>query len=359
MIEGEINNFIMVWSVATILFCYSYTIGKLIPKGKVRFVTLIPPIIILLLLPMRLTIVHLVGPSSFLLSWLSTFKLFLFAFSKGPLSSNPPLSLSHFLLIASFPIKLANHANQTKIKVVPINCPSKLVIIFLFSYFFIHLYDKKENFHPINLMILYTLHLYAGLEIFLVLISTLSSKLLHVELEQPFNKPYLSTSVQDFWGRRWNIMVTRILHPTVYKPMVNASSHFIGRKWAPLPAVVATFTVSGLMHELIFYYIKREKKDTWEAWEPCWDSMCFFFIHGVCLALQIAYKKVFEPKRELLPRVVSCILTMVFVVSTGICLFVPALVRCGVFEKARTESIVFVQFVKNIYVQRGHSLHEG
>ncbi|PNY12322.1 acyl-CoAsterol o-acyltransferase 1-like protein [Trifolium pratense] len=192
--------------------------------------------------------------------------------------------------------------------------------------------------------------MYTGLEIFLASITVIIGKLFKVELEQPFNKPHLSTSVQDFWGRRWNIMVTRILHPTVYKPMVKACSHVVGRKWAPLPAVIVTFAVSALMHELIFYYLKHEK-GAWEGWEPCWDSMCFFLIHGVCLALQIAHKKVFEPKHELLPRVMSCILTMTFVVSTGICLFVPALVRSSVFVKARTESTAFVHFVKNVYVQ--------
>ncbi|KAJ6779053.1 LONG-CHAIN-ALCOHOL O-FATTY-ACYLTRANSFERASE 3-RELATED [Salix koriyanagi] len=27
-----------------------------------------------------------------------------------------------------------------------------------------------------------------------------------LELEPQFNDPYLSTSLQDFWGRRWNLM---------------------------------------------------------------------------------------------------------------------------------------------------------
>lgn len=65
------------------------------------------------------------------------------------------------------------------------------------------------------------------------------------------------------------------------------------------------------------------------------------------MALQIEYKKVFKPKGELLPRVVSCILTMAFTVSTGICHFVPALVRCGLFVKIRTEYIAILHFIKN------------
>ena len=36
------------------------------------------------------------------------------------------------------------------------------------------------------------------------------------------------------------------------------SSRFIGRKWAPIPAVMATFIVSAVMHELIFFYTRME-----------------------------------------------------------------------------------------------------
>ncbi|KAK2453724.1 acyl-CoA--sterol O-acyltransferase [Trifolium repens] len=158
------------------------------------------------------------------------------------------------------------------------------------------------------------------------MITTIACKILQVELEKPFDRPYLSTSLQEFWGKRWNVMVSRILHPTVYKPLVKAFSHVIGRKWAPIPAVVLTFMVSRLMHELIYYNLKR-KNATWEAWEPCWDSMFFFFIHGVFVALQIAYKKTFKPKQPLLPRIVSCTLTLAFVMTTILTLFIPVLFR--------------------------------
>ncbi|CAK8575213.1 unnamed protein product [Lathyrus sativus] len=331
MTETEMRNFIMVWSIATTLFWYSYIIGKVIPKGKGRLIALFPPILIFLLLPLRLTSMHLGLISSFFLAWLSTFKLILYAFAKGPLSSNPPPSLPHFLLLASLPIKFQQkdhiNQNQNNINIAPENW-RELVVMAIISYICIPLYGQKENLHPFILLSLHGLHFYTGLELFLSLITTIVRKLIQIDLEQPFDKPYLSTSVQDFWGRRWNIMVSRILHPTIYEPMLKTFTHVIGRKWAPLPAVVVTFTVSGLMHELIFYYMKQ-KTATWEAWEPCWDSMFFFLIHGVGVALQIGHAKIFKPK-QLLPRVVSWMLTMIFIVSTSVCLFLPALARCGV-----------------------------
>ncbi|XP_045827905.1 acyl-CoA--sterol O-acyltransferase 1-like [Trifolium pratense] len=323
MMKGEINNSIMVWSVATILFWYSYKIGKNVPKGIRRLVALFPPIIILLLLPKRLTNVHLIYIFSFSHSWLSTFKLLLFSFAKGPLSSNPPHCLSHFLFLAALPIKF-QHKIDNQIKLPSLNW-FDFVVLSILAYFFLPSYENKQSFHQVTFM---CLHLYFGLEIFLFLITAITRKLLQVELEKPFDKPYLSTSLQDYWGRRWNIMVTRILHTSIYEPMLKAFSHVIGRKWAPIPAVLVTFMVSGFMHELMFYYMKHDT--TWKTWELCWDSICFFLIHGVCVALQIAYKKIFKPKHDILPRVVSCTLTMAFVIFTGIWLYIPALIRCGV-----------------------------
>jgi hypothetical protein len=330
MMKAEINNSIMAWSIATTLFWYSYQIGKVVPKGLARLVALFPPIIILLLLPKRLNDVHLILIFAFCHTWLSTFKLLLFAIGKGPLSSNPPPSLAHFLLLVSLPIEFRHkiHTNQNKIKLTPLNWHEFVVGMSILAYFFIPTYEKKESLPQLKLTFLYCMHLYFGLEIFLFLITAITRKLVRVELEKPFDRPYLSTSLQDFWGRRWNIMATRILHATIYEPMLKAFSHVIGRKWAPIPSVLVTFMVSWLMHELMFYYMKQD--DSSETWELCWDSICFFLIHGVCVALQIAYKKIFKPKHDLLPRVVSCPLTVTFAVSTGMWLYVPPLVRCGV-----------------------------
>jgi hypothetical protein len=145
-----------------------------------------------------------------LLSWLSTLKFILFACSyKGALSSNPPLSFPHFLLIASFLIKcqhklvskLSNHTNNqnhNQIKVTSLNWSNKLLVIFIHSFFFF--YSSKQKFRPIIFMSLYILQVYTGLEIFLASITVIICKLVQVELEQPFNKPHLSTLVQDFYN---------------------------------------------------------------------------------------------------------------------------------------------------------------
>lgn len=334
--EEEIKNLMMVWSMAAATMCYSHTIGKVILQGPSRLIALIPAIVTLLLLPLRLISIHLGGPSSFFLAWLSTFKLLLFAFGKGPLSSNPPLSLPHFVPIALLPIKPQTQTQH------PLQEPTFNHALLILA-IFIPFYATKYHLHPTFTLFLYALHMYIGLEFIFALISTSSRKLLGVHLEPHFNHPYRSTSLQDFWGNRWNIMVNRLLHPTVYRPVATLSARLVGRKWAPLPAILATFAVSAVMHELVFYYIKREKR-TWEAWEPSWDAASFFLIHGAGVALEVALKNALPGCH--VPRLLSCLLTLAFVLYTGLWLFVPALVRCRVYEKATRELTALTHFAK-------------
>jgi len=55
-----------------------------------------------------------------------------------------------------------------------------------------------------------------------------------------------SKSPSDFWGRRWNVLVHNGLKNGVYKPTRKHTS-------SKLLAVVATFVVSGIIHEYVDY----------------------------------------------------------------------------------------------------------
>ncbi|KAK7844963.1 acyl-coa--sterol o-acyltransferase 1 [Quercus suber] len=114
-------------------------------------------------------------------------------------------------------------------------------------------YDYGDQIHPKLILILYCFHIYFSLEIILAIVAALAQ----LELEPQFNEPYLSTSLQDFWGRRWIPMVTSILRVTIYNPTRRSMTHVVSHKWASLLAIFTTFVVSGLMHKLIFYYIGR------------------------------------------------------------------------------------------------------
>ncbi|KAF7151445.1 hypothetical protein RHSIM_Rhsim02G0096900 [Rhododendron simsii] len=203
----------------------------------------------------------------------------------------------------------------------------------------IQAYRYKESIHPKVIMVLYGLHIYITLELLLVIVAAAVRTAAQLELEPQFDEPYLATSLQDFWGKRWNLMVSSILHATVYVPVRSIAARAIGRKWAPLPATIAAFFVSGLMHELIFYYAGRLR--------PTLEVTCFFLIHGVCLAAEIAVKRALNGKFRL-PGVVTGPAVIGFLVVTGVWLFIPAFLRFEADAMAKREMAAYVEFAKEV-----------
>ncbi|WCJ19378.1 MBOAT (membrane bound O-acyl transferase) family protein [Euphorbia peplus] len=92
------------------------------------------------------------------------------------------------------------------------------------------------------------------------------------------------------------------------------------------------------MHELIFYYLGREK--------PNWELTWFFLIQGFAMPSEISLKKAF-PRRPRLPPIISWCLTMGFIFVTVFRLFLPALHRCKVFERGNLEYDVLFQYIGN------------
>ncbi|GMN36463.1 hypothetical protein TIFTF001_006037 [Ficus carica] len=101
--------------------------------------------------------------------------------------------------------------------------------------------------------------------------------------------PYFATSLQDFWGRRWNRMSSDILWQTVYDPTRESLAGVIGFGPAKGVAFIMTLVVSRAMHELIFYYITCGRKPTWEmAW--------FFVLHGLRIVMEAGLKRLARQK---------------------------------------------------------------
>ncbi|KAI3976394.1 hypothetical protein MKX01_038693 [Papaver californicum] len=250
----------------------------------------------------------------------SNFKLLLFAFDKGPLSRTPSdtgssISLGLFISIACLPIRIKNnkqkpsHGNHdtqiNKPKSHSYYATQALVLAVL-----LRVYAYKEYLHPNFIILLYASHVYFGLEIITAVVSASLPRFFpELELEPQFNDPYFSTSLQDYWGRRWNLMVTNILRATVYDPVRLICTRIFGRTVSLAMGVLATFVVSGLMHELLFFYIGR-------VW-PTWEALCFFIFQGICVGAEIRVKKLLKGRFEL-PRLVSRLLTISFVVAAGV-----------------------------------------
>lgn len=341
--EGEISNFLFVWATVLSSLCYCHTVDKIFPRGILRQVAIIPVACLFFYIPLNLTTIHLGGTTSFFIAWLASFKLLLFAFNKGPLpsssTSSKPIPLSGFIPLACLPIKFQQSSpspqeftkrNQKS----PLNYAIKIVLLALC----IRVYSYKDSIPQKIIWFFYCLHIYFALELVLAMVAALARGLIGVELEPQFDEPYLATSLQDFWGRRWNLMVSNILRPTIYEPVRSISTSLIGKKWSPLPAVVATFLVSGLMHELVFYNIGRLK--------PTGEVMCYFLLHGVCLAVEIAAKRALKGKIWV-PGIISGPLTLAFVIYTSFWLFFPPFLKNRADWKGCTESLAFIEFVKH------------
>ncbi|XP_043715531.1 long-chain-alcohol O-fatty-acyltransferase-like [Telopea speciosissima] len=346
--EEEIKSFIQVWITAIISLFYCYFIAAKIPDGKLRLLSLLPVIYLFIVLPFNLSSIHLLGPTTFYLTWLANFKLLLFSFDQGPLSltTQPTPSLLQFISISCLPIKIKQNPSQIpKLKENPslqyTKSPQSALLMFckaLLLALVIRIYDYRTQLHPMVILALYCCHIYLGVEIILAIGAALARTLLGLDLEPQFDEPYLSTSLQDFWGRRWNLMVTSILRPTVYNPIRSISTSILGREWALLSALVATFLVSGLMHEVIYFYLTRVS--------PTWEVTWFFVLHGFCTAMEVVVKKGLKGRFEL-HRAISGPLTVGFVALTGYWLFFPQITRNHVDEGAIREYSILLDFVKD------------
>ncbi|KAL1209650.1 putative long-chain-alcohol O-fatty-acyltransferase 3 [Cardamine amara subsp. amara] len=332
--EEELKNFIKVWVSAIISISYCYYASTRIKAGVFRLLSVLPVCALFLLFPLFFSSVHFSGSTAFFLSWLANFKLILFCLDQGPLSPLPS-NLSRFICFTCFPIKPQQNPN-------PKNQIPKWVFAIKVAIFgvLLHLYEYKQYMSPTVLLVLYSLHIYLVLEFLLMLVKVLVFITLGCDLEPQADEPYLATSLQDFWGRRWNLMVPAILRPAVYTPVRRLAERKLNSDQALLLGVFATFLVSGAAHELIFFYFNREV--------PTGEAIWFFVLHGVCTVVEVAVKKSTYVRRwwRVSPAV-SRILTVGFVVVTSGWLFFPPLIRSGMIVRLASEALLSIDFVKN------------
>ncbi|KFK27126.1 hypothetical protein AALP_AA8G338200 [Arabis alpina] len=332
--EEELKSLIKVWVYAIISISYCYYLPPRIKSGFPRLLSIFPVLALFLALPLFFSSVHISLITAFSLTWLANFKLILFSFDKGPLIPLPA-NLSRFFCFTCFPIKSQQNPKAQ-------NHLPKLVFGIKVAIFgvILHLYGYRQNLSPTLLVGLYFVHLYLEIEIIIAFIKVVVFIFLGCDLEPQSNKPYLATSLQDFWGRRWNLMVPAILRPAVYAPMRRVSERRMSSGWALFPGILAAFTVSGLVHELMYFYVTRET--------PTWEVTLFFVLHGVCTAAELAVKKkTTVMQRWRLSPTLSRLFTVGFVFVTSCWLFTPQLVRNGVMERYTYEALLFVDFVKH------------
>ncbi|KAJ4911274.1 putative long-chain-alcohol O-fatty-acyltransferase 3 [Raphanus sativus] len=109
-------------------------------------------------------------------------------------------------------------------------------------------------------------------------------------------------------------------------------------EWSVIIGVLASFLVSGLSHELLFYHVNGET--------PTGQVTCFFVFHGVCLVAEGAVKKVARARGWVMKPVVSQLLTVGFLVVTSGWLLFPLFKRNGMMDRFANESLLLLDFIK-------------
>lgn len=95
----------------------------------------------------------------------------------------------------------------------------------------------------------------------------------------PFSdRPYLSTSLAEFWGKRW--------HQSLRRTVVTLGSTPVRRIFGKPGAVMGAFVLSGLIHDWGLYGLGRRADSSEPAFEVISPVGMFFVMMGVGVVLE-------------------------------------------------------------------------
>ncbi|CAF3735906.1 unnamed protein product [Rotaria sp. Silwood1] len=115
-------------------------------------------------------------------------------------------------------------------------------------------------------------------------------------LESFTNFPIFSSSLREFWGRRYNRIVHRTLKESIFEPIRLAFS-------SPTIGIMITFIISGLFHVHVWLVAFDDKSSLF-------PTFMFFFLHGIACSIETNMK--FQ-----LPEHVGWIITHTFLLITS------------------------------------------
>ncbi|KAF5832586.1 hypothetical protein DUNSADRAFT_11486 [Dunaliella salina] len=305
---------------------------------------------------------HIVVRVSFLFAsaWLGTFKVLAMCLNRGPLAK--PRGFLQTLAILMLPVYTADTAGGgNKIQgrlhdeagspgILMLQGIAKTVLL------------VAVVFVAVNLQIATILHNYIlafGMVGFLGIIMDLPASLvcgaLGMKIIPTFDQPWLSTSLADFWGRRWNITTSSVLRTVIHdtimegrlvKPktgpaMLHAAEpaaadhhhphhhrdhhqqqvHKEARHKREVRRAVGltlTFLVSGVAHEIILCQLQDEARGPWR-----WKWLTFFTIQAPLVLAELWLKRWWLQRKRLppLPAVLACGLTTLLLISLSTPLF--------------------------------------
>jgi alginate O-acetyltransferase complex protein AlgI len=167
-------------------------------------------------------------------------------------------------------------------------------------------FNNVREFDGLSLFILIffqAFHLYADFSGYTD-IALGSAKILGFNLTDNFNKPFLATSVSDYW-RRWHISLASWVKDYIFKPL--SLSIAINRnwgKWGIIYALTVTFVLFGLWHG------------------ASWSFIVFGFVQSLAISYEVLTRKIRKKLSRKIPTGIynplSILFTFLFVCYSAV-----------------------------------------
>eukprot|EP00877_Chromochloris_zofingiensis_P012585 jgi/Chrzof1/7580/Cz02g29020.t1 len=269
----------------------------------------------------------------FLISWLGSFKAIGMCLNRGPLAADWSVAQMIFLYVAPVlprqdaggPVKAGRLQDSAGTwGTLAASFVINTTILGVVSYLLVVMDMPK-----VVKIYIYALGLYGFVSFIMEGPAAIIVGLLRIELVPPFDKPWLATSLADFWGRRWNNSTSLLLRFLVYDPIIEGRLVKKAKQEDPqqpapskqvsnsmrLTAMLATFALSGLIHEAILAYVNRP------YYPGPW--FMFFFIQGPLLAVEMRVHKHLRATHKQLPFTAAWTLTTACLLLTAYMFFFP------------------------------------
>lgn len=159
--------------------------------------------------------------------------------------------------------------------------------------------------------LLYNLLMLVGLSFVLhfgvLNLSTAFWRFLGVDVKELFRSPYQAKSLQEFWGRRWNMAFSEMTALVVYRPLK--------ARYGKTQAMMASFLLSGILHEIAISFPVKAGYGL---------PLLYFVIHGLVMYLEGRATFV---KKIISHRVLSHIWVLSWLILPMPLLFHPAFIE--------------------------------
>ncbi|KAJ7196321.1 hypothetical protein O6H91_02G066400 [Diphasiastrum complanatum] len=401
---GLAASFLVSWTAAA--YCYWYV--RWLPKGAPRLLASIPVFATYSILPLvfsRETHILGVALNFCIFTWMGSFKVLLLCWDRGPACDPWVLaSFLRFAVVMSFPAHIRREGRVVK-KHVPVGSPwlhrlmkaetwSMLIVrsvlkLMLLVALCLRALPFRDALPQIAIYALYTILLYLFVTIVLETFAAIANSLFGIIVEPHFDNPLAAASLEEFWARRWNLLVSNSLREVVYQPVLAAlkdrtrkhvlktseeqpgnhsratndalkqslhrrSSNGVERSFpegrhglekeeqnygvAKFWAMLATFFASGIAHELAVYYLTLQVTG---------EMTAFFTLHGLATGLEAAWSS-YAPKTRP-PKIICRFLTLGFCFITACWLFWPPVAR-GADLEVIAEMQSFIQLFQFKFV---------